>query len=83
VTDSILLDTAGAARRLGISRSALEKLRVYGGGAPYLKLGRSVRYRTVDLDRWAESHITYSTSDASNSSPHSSFRTRRRLKGSQ
>lgn len=62
--DLVLLDTEGAARRLGLSRSTLEKLRVYGGGPPYLKLGRSVRYRCDDLSSWLEGHVRLNTSAA-------------------
>jgi excisionase family DNA binding protein len=58
-----LLDTAKAAERLCISPSTLEKLRVYGGGARYLKLGRTVRYRAEDLDQWLESRLVQSTSE--------------------
>lgn len=61
--DALLLDTDSASRRLGISRSTLEKLRVYGGGPSYLKLGRSVRYRTGDLNNWLEQRVRYSTSE--------------------
>lgn len=57
-----LLDTAEAAKRLKLSSSMLEKLRVYGGGPAYLKLGRSVRYRVEDLSRWLEDRVRCSTS---------------------
>ncbi|MXO93263.1 helix-turn-helix domain-containing protein [Erythrobacter arachoides] len=57
-----LLDTGRAAEWLGVSSSMLEKLRVYGGGPPYLKLGRNVRYRVGDLSRWIEDRVTLNTS---------------------
>lgn len=44
------------------TRSTLEKLRVFGGGPPYLKLGRAVRYRPADLDAWLVARLTESTS---------------------
>lgn len=50
------LSTEGAARRLGLSRSYLEKLRADDGGPRYLKIGRAVRYRPADLDAWADRH---------------------------
>jgi hypothetical protein len=56
------LDTAGAARYLGMSRSCLEKLRVYGGGPRYMKLRRLVRYRPEDLQAWASARLVSSTS---------------------
>lgn len=57
------LDTLGAARHLGISKSTLEKLRVFGGGPSFMKLGRSVRYRISDLDVWMSDRVVCSTSD--------------------
>lgn len=57
------LTTAGASSYLGLSRSCLEKLRVYGGGPRYLKLRRLVRYRTTDLDAWLAQHLVSSTSE--------------------
>lgn len=53
-----------AAAYLGISKSTLEKMRVNGGGPPFLKLGRSVRYRADDLDRWLSERVRLNTSGA-------------------
>jgi predicted DNA-binding transcriptional regulator AlpA len=47
-----LLDTAAAARRLGVSASFLAKGRMRGLGPRYRKLGRAVRYAHADLDHW-------------------------------
>ncbi|KQY17099.1 hypothetical protein ASD36_00040 [Rhizobium sp. Root1334] len=44
-----------AAAYLGISKSLLDKLRCYGGGPIYAKLGSSVIYATADLDAWIAS----------------------------
>lgn len=60
--DRVLLDTKAAAKRLGLSTSTLEKLRVYGGGPNFCKLRRNVRYRCGDLDRWIEDRLRSSTS---------------------
>lgn len=60
--ERVLLDTKAAAKRLGLSASTLEKLRVYGGGPPYCKLQRSVRYRYADLTRWIEDRVRSNTS---------------------
>ncbi len=50
-----------AANYLGLSESTLNKLRCYGGGPVYLKLGRSVFYRTTDLDMWISEQERSST----------------------
>jgi len=41
----------------------LNKRRVFGDGPPFLKIGRSVRYRPSDLDAWAATRLRKSTSD--------------------
>ncbi|TIS52659.1 MAG: helix-turn-helix domain-containing protein [Mesorhizobium sp.] len=41
-----------AAEYVGLSKSNLDKMRCYGGGPAYIKLGNSVIYRTEDLDLW-------------------------------
>ena len=56
------LRTPQAASYLGLSSSFLEKLRVYGGGPSFYKLGRAILYRSIDLDVWLESHRRESTS---------------------
>lgn len=56
------LDTLSAARHTGLSKSTLEKLRVFGGGPKYLKLGKAVRYRIEDLDAWLAARVISSTS---------------------
>jgi predicted DNA-binding transcriptional regulator AlpA len=53
-----------AARYLGISASTLSKLRVFGGGPKFHKLGRRVVYDTRDLDGWFEARQRSSTSDS-------------------
>lgn len=56
------LKTRQAADYLGLARSTLEKLRVFGGGPVYEKLGRSVVYDVDDLERWAASRKRSNTS---------------------
>jgi Helix-turn-helix domain len=46
------LNVVQAADYSGISKSSLDKLRVYGGGPPYLKVGARVVYDRIDLDTW-------------------------------
>jgi predicted DNA-binding transcriptional regulator AlpA len=58
----VLLRTADAARRLGVSSSFLEKARVNGSGPSYVKIGRAVAYRDVDIDAWVASLVRQSTS---------------------
>lgn len=57
------IDTAGAADYTGLSVQTLAKLRVYGGGPPYIKAGSRVIYDTRDLDPWMASRKRTSTSD--------------------
>ena len=59
------LDTRAAARYLGMSKSNLEKLRVFGGGPKYLKLRHLVRYRVQELDEWMNARLVSSTSELS------------------
>ena len=50
------MDTSAAAKHGRLSRSYLEKLRLSGGGPPFVKIGRAVRYRSDAFDRWMCSH---------------------------
>jgi excisionase family DNA binding protein len=54
-----------AAMYLGLGRQTLPKFRLTGGGPPFLKIGRSVRYALEDLDAWAKGHRRRSTSEGS------------------
>ncbi len=58
-----LLSTHEAATYCGGSQSTFEKLRCFGGGPAYVKLGRRVAYSTDDLDRWIDSNRRRSTSE--------------------
>jgi len=51
------LDTRQAAELTGISKLTLERWRVDGCGPPYVKLGRLVKYRRVDLYAFMESKL--------------------------
>jgi excisionase family DNA binding protein len=57
------LRTREAAAYTGLAKSTLEKLRVSGGGAPYIRIGRVVLYDLDDLDAWLSAHRRKSTSD--------------------
>lgn len=50
VVISDLIDEVELAERLGISRSTLQSWRYAGRGPRYMKLGRLIRYRNVDVD---------------------------------
>lgn len=56
------VDTEEGAAHVGVAISTMEKLRVYGGGCPYSKRGRSVRYKISDLDRWMSARMVETTS---------------------
>ena len=58
-----LLTVAEAAERLKLSRSFLDKRRWRGGGPPFARIGRAIRYRAEDLDAWARSQSHSSTSE--------------------
>jgi hypothetical protein len=59
-----LLNTEGAAAKLQLSPRYLEKLRLRGGGPPYVKIARNaVRYRPEDLSAWAAAKVVSSTSE--------------------
>ena len=57
------LRTRDAATYTVFAKSTLEKLRVTGGGAPYIRIGRVVLYDPDDLDAWLAAHRRKSTSD--------------------
>jgi excisionase family DNA binding protein len=51
-----------AAGYLCVSKSYLDKLRVYGGGPNFLRFGRKILYRKSELNLWAAEHSFSSTS---------------------
>lgn len=57
------LNVTEAAAYTGISASTLNKLRVFGGGAIYSKIGRRVVYEVDALDAWLSTKQRTSTSD--------------------
>lgn len=44
-----------AAEYCGLSKSFLDKARIYGGGPAFIRLGRSIIYSSADLDTWLTS----------------------------
>jgi predicted DNA-binding transcriptional regulator AlpA len=47
-----LLSDRDLARLTGRSRSSWQKARLTGGGPPFVRLGRLVRYRSSDFEAW-------------------------------
>jgi excisionase family DNA binding protein len=58
-----LLTQSDAAKLLRLSERTLERLRLQGGGPPFVKAGRSVRYRESDLDAWIAARVVSNTSE--------------------
>jgi predicted DNA-binding transcriptional regulator AlpA len=54
--------THEAAQYIGMRKSTLEAWRVRGGGPPYIKLSKAVRYRKADLDQFIVSRVRENTS---------------------
>ena len=64
--DDGLLTPAEAASYLRLSKSWLDKSRVYGGGPPfYAPTQRKILYRRSDLDAWIRKRRFTSTSEYS------------------
>ena len=61
--DDALLTVKEAAGHLRVSKSYLDKLRVYGGGPKFLRFGRKILYRKSELNVWAEQRCFSSTSE--------------------
>jgi hypothetical protein len=57
-----LLTQSETAEVLRLSERTLERLRVTGGGPLYVKCGRGVRYREVDLEAWVATRVVSNTS---------------------
>lgn len=46
---------------LGKSGAWAERARLEGNGPPFVKIGRSVRYRAVDVEDWIQSRMRRQT----------------------
>lgn len=58
-----MLRTPAAAAYTGLAESTLEKLRVTGGGCPFIRIGRVVVYDPRDLDAWLAANRRSSTAE--------------------
>lgn len=56
-----LLTTRESAKHLKLSDSFLRNSRVKGTGPKFIKIGRAVRYRQHDLDKWLDERVRQST----------------------
>jgi len=61
--DTPLIRPEAVARLLCVSLQRLANIRLEGGGPPFVKIGRSVFYRTEDLTEWLAANRRKSTSD--------------------
>ena len=58
IETKILLTQQEAAAYLGTTVGTLNVWRHFGKNTiPFVRLGRSIRYRKSDLDEWIEAHI--------------------------
>lgn len=60
---SVVMTVGQAATYLGLAVSTLNKWRCHGGGPVFIKMGRAVRYRAVDLDAFIDGGRASSTTD--------------------
>lgn len=63
-THTRLLNVTSAAERVCCSASYLNKLRMTGGGPPFVKIGARVAYDPADLANWIEGQKRTSTTGA-------------------
>jgi predicted DNA-binding transcriptional regulator AlpA len=51
-------------RLTGRKRSTWQKARLKGGGPPFIRIGRLIRYRPSEVQAWLDAHVSVrSTSD--------------------
>ncbi len=63
--DDELLTEAQVAEMTGLSKRTLQSWRYRGGGPPFTKLGRAVRYRESELANWLDERTVESTAEHS------------------
>jgi len=51
------LKEGDAALYINTTVAYLRRRRLMGGGPPFVRLGRMIRYRIQDLDEWLEAHV--------------------------
>jgi hypothetical protein len=63
MSDKVYQTPRQAAAYLNSSESTLAKLRVYGGGPAFCRIGRTIQYRQADLDDFMSRTRVRSTSE--------------------
>ncbi len=58
-----MLRTEQAAKILDVTKSTLESWRCRGGGPPFVRYGRAIRYREEDLYHFIETKVQRNTSE--------------------
>jgi len=58
-----LLDESTVSPILGVQVKTLQAWRCRGGGPPFIRVGRLVRYRPADIENWIESRRVTDTSN--------------------
>lgn len=58
MSDEKYLKPREAAAFISSSKSTLAKLRLSGAGPKFVRIGRAIRYREIDLDSWMEQSLT-------------------------
>lgn len=61
--DETLYDELVISKNLDCEQKTLQSWRSRGGGPPFVKIGRLVRYRGSDIKHWIASRTVRSTSD--------------------
>jgi predicted DNA-binding transcriptional regulator AlpA len=56
--ETSFLNEKAVARQLSVSLALLRKWRLFRSGPPFVKVGRLVRYRQADVDRWIAARVT-------------------------
>jgi hypothetical protein len=64
-----LLDQSQVAKILNTTEKFLEGRRYRGKGVPFVRIGRLVRYRRQDVERFISDNLCQSTSEASANQP--------------
>jgi|GWRWMinimDraft_5_1066013.scaffolds.fasta_scaffold123695_1 hypothetical protein len=64
-TNGQMLAPEAAGRITTLSPKTLANMRVVGGGPPFYKVGRYVRYDRIELEQWMRSRRYYNTAEAS------------------
>jgi len=62
--EAVVMDTRNAAAYIDQTPGTLEVWRCQRRGPPYVKQGRSVKYRRADLDAWLAANTVHPSEEA-------------------